>query len=89
MISGYLLTLSTFGWPLLIGGVVKGVYGHPSADQVSEGAAARAGWSRRRLNLSLNCEHERVPLLYRDHHCSRRPALRRPSVICPQATGSE
>jgi MFS family permease len=26
MISGYLLTLSTFGWPLLIGGVVKGVY---------------------------------------------------------------
>jgi len=26
MISGYLLTLSSFGWPLLIGGVVKGVY---------------------------------------------------------------
>ncbi len=26
LISGYLLTLSTFGWPLLIGGVVKGVY---------------------------------------------------------------
>src|SRR6516162_2918596 len=26
MISGYLLTLSTFGWPLLIAGVVKGVY---------------------------------------------------------------
>jgi MFS family permease len=26
MISGYLLTLSTFGWPLVIGGVVKGVY---------------------------------------------------------------
>src|SRR5262249_49170961 len=26
MISGYLLTLSTFGWPLLIGGVIKGVY---------------------------------------------------------------
>src|SRR5882724_13648935 len=26
MISGYLLTLSTFGWPLLIGGVTKGVY---------------------------------------------------------------
>ena len=25
MISGYLLTLSTFGWPLLIGGLVKGV----------------------------------------------------------------
>src|SRR5205809_2970242 len=25
MISGYLLTLSTFGWPLLIGGVIKGV----------------------------------------------------------------
>jgi hypothetical protein len=23
---GYLLTLSTFGWPLLIGGGVKGVY---------------------------------------------------------------
>jgi predicted MFS family arabinose efflux permease len=26
MISGYLLTLSSFGWPLLIGGGVKGVY---------------------------------------------------------------
>src|SRR5215469_230724 len=26
MISGYLLTLSTFGWPLLIGGLIKGVY---------------------------------------------------------------
>lgn len=26
LISGYLLTLSTFGWPLLIGGVVKAVY---------------------------------------------------------------
>ena len=26
MISGYLLTLSTFGWPLVIGGVIKGVY---------------------------------------------------------------
>jgi MFS family permease len=26
MISGYLLTLSTFGWPLLIAGVVKGAY---------------------------------------------------------------
>src|SRR5215469_17136708 len=26
MISGYLFTLSTFGWPLLIGGVIKGVY---------------------------------------------------------------
>jgi len=26
LISGYLLTLSTFGWPLLIAGVVKGVY---------------------------------------------------------------
>src|SRR5262249_56146658 len=26
LISGYLMTLSTFGWPLLIGGVVKGVY---------------------------------------------------------------
>src|SRR5215510_10232001 len=26
MNSGYLLTLSTFGWPLLIGGVIKGVY---------------------------------------------------------------
>ena len=26
LISGYLLTLSAFGWPLLIGGVVKGVY---------------------------------------------------------------
>jgi MFS family permease len=26
MISGYLLTISTFGWPLLIGGAVKAVY---------------------------------------------------------------
>ena len=26
LISGYLLTLSSFGWPLLIGGVVKGTY---------------------------------------------------------------
>ena len=26
LISGYLMTLSTFGWPLLIGGVVKGAY---------------------------------------------------------------
>jgi len=26
MISGYLLTLSTFGWPLLIAGTVKGAY---------------------------------------------------------------
>jgi predicted MFS family arabinose efflux permease len=26
LISGYLLTLSTFGWPLLIGGTVKAVY---------------------------------------------------------------
>jgi hypothetical protein len=26
LISGYLLTLSSFGWPLLIGGVIKGVY---------------------------------------------------------------
>jgi predicted MFS family arabinose efflux permease len=26
IISGFLLTLSSFGWPLLIGGVVKGVY---------------------------------------------------------------
>ena len=26
MISGYLLTLSSFGWPLLTGGVIKGVY---------------------------------------------------------------
>jgi MFS family permease len=26
LISGYLLTLSTFGWPLLIGGIVKGTY---------------------------------------------------------------
>jgi MFS family permease len=26
LISGYLMTLSSFGWPLLIGGVVKGVY---------------------------------------------------------------
>jgi MFS family permease len=26
MISGYLLTLSTFGWPLLIAGAVKGTY---------------------------------------------------------------
>jgi MFS family permease len=26
MISGYLLTLSSFGWPLVIGGFIKGVY---------------------------------------------------------------
>jgi hypothetical protein len=26
MISGYLLTLSPFGWPLLIGGTIKGTY---------------------------------------------------------------
>jgi MFS family permease len=26
MISGYLLTLSTFGWPLVFGGVIKAVY---------------------------------------------------------------
>jgi predicted MFS family arabinose efflux permease len=26
LISGYLLTLSTFGWSLLIGGIIKGVY---------------------------------------------------------------
>ena len=26
LISGYLLTLSTFGWPLLIAGAIKGVY---------------------------------------------------------------
>src|SRR5947208_363149 len=26
LISGYLLTLSSFGWPLLIGGIVKGAY---------------------------------------------------------------
>jgi MFS family permease len=26
LISGYLLTLSSFGWPLLIGGVIKGTY---------------------------------------------------------------
>jgi predicted MFS family arabinose efflux permease len=26
LISGYLLTLSSFGWPLLIGGVIKGAY---------------------------------------------------------------
>jgi hypothetical protein len=26
LISGYLLTLSAFGWPLVIGGVIKGVY---------------------------------------------------------------
>jgi hypothetical protein len=26
MISGYLLTLSTFGWPLVIGGAVKAAY---------------------------------------------------------------
>ncbi len=26
VISGYLLTLSSFGWPLLIGGIIKGVY---------------------------------------------------------------
>ena len=26
IISGYLPTLSSFGWPLLIGGTIKGVY---------------------------------------------------------------
>jgi predicted MFS family arabinose efflux permease len=26
MISGYLLTVSTFGWPLLVGGAVKAAY---------------------------------------------------------------
>ena len=26
MISGYLLTLSSFGWPLVIGGAIKAVY---------------------------------------------------------------
>ena len=26
LISGWLMTLSPFGWPLLIGGAVKGVY---------------------------------------------------------------
>jgi predicted MFS family arabinose efflux permease len=26
LISGWLLTLSSFGWPLVIGGVIKGVY---------------------------------------------------------------
>ena len=26
VISGYLMTLSTFGWPLVIGGAVKGIY---------------------------------------------------------------
>ena len=26
IVSGYLLTVSSFGWPLLIGGVIKGVY---------------------------------------------------------------
>jgi predicted MFS family arabinose efflux permease len=26
LISGYLLSVSTFGWPLLIGGVVKAAY---------------------------------------------------------------
>jgi len=26
ILAGYLLTLSTFGWPLIIGGTLKGVY---------------------------------------------------------------
>ena len=26
LISGYLMTLSTFGWPLVIAGIVKGIY---------------------------------------------------------------
>src|SRR5262249_50863743 len=26
MVAGYLLTLSTFGWPLVIGGALKGLY---------------------------------------------------------------
>src|SRR5262249_56686947 len=52
LISGYLMTLSTFGWPLLIGGVVKGVYDilllinfqkvRPPEEQRREAQAARA-----------------------------------------------
>jgi hypothetical protein len=26
MISGYLLAISTFGWPLVIAGIIKGIY---------------------------------------------------------------
>jgi MFS family permease len=26
LLAGYLLGVSTFGWPLLIGGVLKGIY---------------------------------------------------------------
>jgi hypothetical protein len=26
ILAGYLLTLSTFGWPLIIGGTLKGMY---------------------------------------------------------------
>jgi MFS family permease len=26
ILAGYLLTLSTFGWPLIIGGTLKGIY---------------------------------------------------------------
>ena len=36
LISGYLLTLSSFGWPLLIGGVIKGTYDVPAASAGSE-----------------------------------------------------
>jgi len=63
MISGYLLTLSSFGWPLLIGGLIKGVYDilllikfQKVRPPEEAGAAAGGGWRRRRLIL----RHRRV-----------------------------
>jgi hypothetical protein len=45
MISGYLLTLSSFGWLLLIERRDQGRLRHPAVDQVSESTrpAGRAG----------------------------------------------
>ena len=43
LISGYLLTLSSFGWPLLIGGVIKGTYDVPAASAVPKSATAGGG----------------------------------------------
>jgi predicted MFS family arabinose efflux permease len=61
LISGYLLTLSSFGWPLLIGGVVKGAYDilllvkfqkvRPPEEQGVE-APAEKGGAPRRLSAS-------------------------------------
>jgi hypothetical protein len=42
LISGYLLTLSTFGRPLLIGGGVKGIYDIPLLIEYHVGAGRHA-----------------------------------------------